>query len=242
VLTIRRCIAMLGLEGVRRAALALRPWPGPLNEAGAAELQRLVDRCKRAGRVALALRPAGYDGEVVYLVTLMQNLGRLVVNYHFPEEAAQIRRLMLPAPSSREGEPEDPGMAEEGAAFAVLGADIEAIGAAVARHWGLDEAVLTMVRRLPATTAVRNFDGDDDILRGIASCANEVVDALSLPAPRVVAALQRVVARYGRALDFTLKDLQTALQAAPEGPLSGMAPGPQADESREAPPRQGSPA
>jgi hypothetical protein len=33
VLTIRRSIAMIGLDGVRRVALALRPWPGPLSEA-----------------------------------------------------------------------------------------------------------------------------------------------------------------------------------------------------------------
>ena len=42
-------------------------------------VQRAAQRVKRAGRVAVALRPAGYDSEVVYLVTLMQNLGRLVV-------------------------------------------------------------------------------------------------------------------------------------------------------------------
>jgi hypothetical protein len=34
---------------------------------------------------------------------------------------------MQPAPA-RDGEPEEPGMSEEAAAFAVLGADIEAIG------------------------------------------------------------------------------------------------------------------
>ena len=78
VLTVRRAIAMLGLDGVRRGALALRPWPGPLGaEDAARSWPRLVERCKRAGRVALALRPAGYDAEVVYLITLLQNLGRL---------------------------------------------------------------------------------------------------------------------------------------------------------------------
>ena len=85
VLTVRRAIAMMGLEGVRRAALALRPWPGPLNDTGAADLERLIERCKRAGRVAVALRPAGYDAEVIYLITLLQNMGRLVVHYHFAD-------------------------------------------------------------------------------------------------------------------------------------------------------------
>jgi eukaryotic-like serine/threonine-protein kinase len=223
VLTVRRAIAMLGLEGVRRAALALRPWPGPLDEAGAAELKRQIERCQRAGRTALLLRPPGYDAEVVYLVTLMQNLGRLVVAYHFPDEATQIRRLMLPAPAAKEGEPEEPGMEEANAAFAVLGADIEAIGAAVARHWGLDESVLALIRRLPQGTPVRNTDSDDDLLRTLASCANEAVDALGQPAPRVAGALHRVVGRYGRTLEFGLRELQLALQGQAVGPV-GSAP------------------
>ena len=212
VLTVRRAISMLGLDGVRRAAAGLRKWPGPLRDAGVQHLQTLIERCKRAGRLAMALRPAGYDGEVVYLLTLLQNLGRLLVHYHFAEEAQQIRRLMQPAPSPRAGEPEEPGMSEVAAAFAVLGADIEALGAAVARQWGLDESVLLLVRRIPPNIQGRGTESDDDVLRVVASCANETIDALALPVARVLPALQRVVQRHGRALALTLRDLQTALQ------------------------------
>ena len=229
VLTVRRAIAMMGLDGVRHAALALREWPGPLNTTGAQELHLLFERCRRAGRVALVLRPAGYDGEVVYLITLLQNLGRLVVNYHFAEEAQQIRRLMQPAPSPREGEPEEPGMKEDAAAYAVLGADIESIGAAVARYWGLDDSVLAMIRRLPTTTAVRSTESDDDMLRLVASCANEAVDATTLPAAKVSPALQRVVQRYGRTLDLNLRGLQEALQGGtkpPQTPIAQTMPAP----------------
>ncbi len=231
VLTLRRAIALLGLDGVRRAALALRDWPGPLADAAALQLQALIDRCKRAGRVAQALRPAGYDGEVVYLIVLLQNLGRLVVQYHFADEAQQIRRLMQAATADAAGPAaaapgatppaalEEPGMSEEAASFAVLGVDTEALGAAVARLWGLDDSVLAMVRRLPLSTPVRHADSDDELLRAVASCANEAVDALALPPPRVAAALQRVVQRYGRTLDIHLRDLQAALQPA-AGPAS----------------------
>jgi non-specific serine/threonine protein kinase len=149
-----------------------------------------------------------------------------VVFYHFADEAAQIRRLMQPAPSPREGEPEDPGMSEEAAAFAVLGADIEAIGAAVARQWGLDETVLTMIRRLPLSTTVRAVENDDDMLRTVASCANEAIDALGQPAPKVMAALQRVVQRYGRVLDVDLRGLQAALQGQPTAPIAQTMPMP----------------
>ncbi len=223
VLTVRRAVAMLGLNGVRRAALALRPWPGPLDEAGAAALQALIERCKRAGRTALALRPAAYDGEVVYLMTLLQNLGRLVVQYHFADEAQQIRRLMQPLPSSREGEPDEPGMSEEAAAYAVLGADIAAIGVAVARHAGLDDSVAAMMRRLPLATPVRSADTDDEMLRALASCANEAVDALAQPASALPAALQRLAQRYGRVLGVDMGMLKQALQGREDMVISDTA-------------------
>jgi non-specific serine/threonine protein kinase len=212
VLTVRRAIAMLGMDGVRRAALALRSWPGPLAEPAAVELAALVERCKRAARIAMALRAPYFDGEVVYLLTLLQNLGRLVVHYHFADDAQQIRRLTQPAPPAREGDPPDPGMSEESAAFAVLGADIESIGQAVARWWGLEESVLAMIRRASPAAPVHQPNSDDEALRLVASCANEAADAMAQPPQKVLPALQRVVQRYGRLLDFTLRDLQEALQ------------------------------
>mgnify|MGYP002397618321 CR=1 FL=1 len=226
VLTVRRAIAMLGLDGVRRAALGLRPWPGPLTGDAVAALARAFDRARRAGQVAQALRPQGYDAELVYLVTLLQNLGRLAVQYHFPDDAQQIRRLTRPAPAQRPGDREEPGMSEEAASYAVLGTDIEAVGVAVARHWGLDASALHMVRRLPLRAPVRSADTDDDMLRTVASCANEAVDALALPAARQVDALQRVVQRYARVLSITARDLQTALAARGPAPREAASPAP----------------
>lgn len=236
ILTIRRTIEMLGIDGVRRAASTLRPWPGPLQEAQAGELSALLDRVRLAGRVAQWLRPAGYDPEIVYLLAMLQSLGRLVVQYHFPEEALQIRRLMLPAPPAKAGEPEDPGMGEEGASFAVLGVDIDALGTAVARHWGLDESVVHMMRRVPWSAPVHSPDGDNDLLRLTASCANEVVDSRAVPAHHRQAWLQRVVQRYGRVLGISLRDVQLAAQGVspndePVEHAAGTTPRPEADQA-----------
>jgi non-specific serine/threonine protein kinase len=231
VLTVRRAIALLGLDGVRRAALGLRAWPGPLQETAAQALQTLFDDAKRAGRVAQELRPAGYDAEVVHLVTLLQNLGRLVTAYHFPDETQQIHRLMKPAPPLRAGEPDQAGMSEQEASHAVLGTDIEGIGAAVARHWGLDDAVLHLIRRMPLATQPRTIDNDDDMLRAVASCANEAIDATALPAPRRQQALRRVAQRYARALNIGFNDLQDAMNAAAGAARKSRArPAPQTPE------------
>jgi len=219
VLTMRRAIAMVGMDGVRRAALSLRDWPGSLGAGAASQLEAAIARTQRAARIAQLLRPPGYDAEVVYLVALLQNLGRLVTCYHFPDEAAQIARLMQPMAAEQPGVADEPGMSEEGASQAVLGVDIEALGAAVARHWGLDESVLHMIRRFGPNAAVRTIETDDDMLRATASCANELVDALSLQPRHAMLAMQRVAQRYGRVLGLTPRDLQLAAQG--ESPHDG---------------------
>jgi HD-like signal output (HDOD) protein len=218
VLTIRRAIALVGLNGIRQAASTLRLWPGPLTPSGAEAMQRTIDRARLAGHTAQVLCPPGYDPEVIFLVAVLQNLGRLLVQYHFSDEAEQIWQLMkpLPAPANAEpGTPEQPGMSEAGASYAVLGVDIESLGAAVARHWGLGEDVQHMIHRLPRDRSPRTPDGDADVLRTAASAANDAVDAVTLlPATRMAHALGQVAQRYARALEISGKDLQEALQAA----------------------------
>jgi HD-like signal output (HDOD) protein len=250
VLTIRRSIALIGLNGLRQAANGLRLWPGPLSEAGAQALRSLMDRVRLAGYTAQAMRPAGYDAEVVYLVTVLQNLGRLLAQYHFPDEFEQIRHLMhgTPAPADAPpGTPGVPGWAESDASFAVLGIDIEALGAAVARHWGLGEEMLHMIRRLPKDLPVRMPDNDSDVLRITASAANEAVDASLMPAaaPRSSAATAGVAAdgsampssaakgsrgagprtsvaqRYARSLGLTPRIVQESLAAARQALRTG---------------------
>jgi non-specific serine/threonine protein kinase len=242
VLTIRRAVALLGLDGVRHSANALRLWPGPLSEEGARELRQLMDRVRLAGHVAQAFRPPGYDAEVVFIATVFQNLGRLLAQYHFPDESRQIRFLMQPIPPPADaprGTPPVPGWSESDASYAVLGVDIDAIGAAVARHWGLGDEMMHMIRRLPRNLPVRAPDNDIDVLRITASAANEAVDALSRggadlstspPETTIVAALDEpassqpiplpatgrtsVAARYARSLGLTPRMVQESIRAA----------------------------
>ena len=220
VLTLRRVVALIGVNGVRKAANALRAWPGPLDDAAAAQLKRTMERVRLAGHVAQALRPAGYDPEVVFLIAVMQNLGRLLVRYHFADEAEQIEQLMRPADATPSGDAavlDNPGMSEEAAAFAVLGVDVAACGHAVARQWKLGDDIEHMIRRLPADAPVRKPDNDGELLRLLASAANEAVDAVTLlPARRVGGALEKVAERYARVLRVTPRTLHDALHDARE--------------------------
>jgi non-specific serine/threonine protein kinase len=220
VLTLRRIVALIGVDGVRAAANSLRTWPGALDDERARALRDAIDTVRLAGHLAQALRPAGYDPEAVYLVTVLQNLGRLLLRYHFADEAEQIHQLMQPIPAVRsEGEivsPPQPGLDEEGAAYAVLGVTIEALGSAAARHWGLGQEIAHMIRRLPIDAPVRKPDNDNELLRIVASAANEAVEALALPAPKSATALNEVVVRYARTLRLTTRVLDDALHDARE--------------------------
>jgi hypothetical protein len=51
------------------------------------------------------------------------------------------------------------------------------------------------------------------MIRAAASCANEAVDTLALPAHRRTPALERVAQRYAKVLGVTARDLQGALRA-----------------------------
>ena len=218
LLNMQRAVAMLGLDGVKRAASALRAWPGPLSEPHAQALMSSMQRVQRAGKIAQALRPAGYDDEVIYLIALLQNLGRLLVQYHFPDDAEQIHALMQPARATPET-PDPKGMTETAAAYAVLGTDIASMGAAVARHWGLHEDVLHMIRRLSPEAPVHTSGNDADTLRATASLANDIVDALALPPAKLGAELEHLSKRYGRALGLSLKELHEALDPKATGPM-----------------------
>ncbi|WP_431104653.1 HDOD domain-containing protein [Roseateles noduli] len=210
VLNLQRAIAMLGLNGLEDAARALKPWPGPMNEGQAQFMQSVMRRVQRAGQVAQALRPAGYDGEVIYLISLMQNLGRLLVQYHFPDDAQQIRQLQV-APEATEDNPNPRGMSEQSAAYAVLGCDLESLGLAVARYWGLGDELQHMMRRQPQEAPVRHADGDTELLRLTCSLANELVDALALPERKRQAAIELATRRYARALGLGLREIYDAL-------------------------------
>lgn len=211
VLTIRRAVAMLGLDGVRRVGLGMPAWPGRLSAAEGRALGAVLDRCVQAGRVAQSLRPPGYDAEAVYMVALIQNLGRLALYHHFPEESAQILKLTQPLPPVEAGGEQAPGMAERAACFAVLGVDMDAVGKVVARHCGFDDATWFRLARISGQEVVPVGRTDDEVLRITASCANDAIDALRLPAAQAATVLGSLVQRYGKTLKLTSKSLQDAL-------------------------------
>lgn len=227
MLNMQRAVAMIGLNGLQAAVRSLKPWPGPLSELQATVMRSLMRRVHRAGLIAQNLRPAGYDPEVIYLVCLLQNLGRLLLQYHFPDDAQQIRQLMLP-PEPTEDRPHPTGMGEQAAAYAVLGCDLDALGSAVARYWGLDEDVQHMMHRASPDAPVRHAGHDTDIIRLTCSFANELVDAMVQPEGRRKQALELATRRYARVLGLGLREVMEALKPETARKEAAVSHGPEA--------------
>ncbi|HEU4457798.1 MAG TPA: HDOD domain-containing protein [Methylibium sp.] len=214
VTTVRRAIALVGVQGLRQTATGLRAWPGALEAAAprstTTAFARAMREALRSAHAARRLCPADMDGECVYLIALLQHLGPLLAGYHLPEESAQLRLLTDPEPPTKP-------MSEAAAAFAVMGVDLESIGIAVARHWGLDESLLGAMRRVSTAAPVRAPDDRNDMRRVLASAAVEGVAALSSLEARnghAAAALAKVQLRYARALTLAPNELADAVHAA----------------------------
>ena len=141
----------------------------------------------------------------------IDGLGRLLLQYHFPDDAQQIRQLMLP-PEPTEETPHPTRMGEQAAAYAVLGCDLDALGSAVARYWGLDEDVQHMMHRASPDAPVRHAGHDTDIIRLTCSFANELVDAMVQPEGRRKQALELATRRYARVLGLGLREVMEALK------------------------------
>lgn len=218
--TLSRAIVLLGQQGLRRVGGAVRTWPGALQaqtslQTGSQAVDALKEALRQAslaGHMARLLRPFNVSDEEAYIAACSQKLGWLLILYHFPDEAAQIARLMQPGPPQEAGAAPTPGMTQDAATSAVLGINLDDLTAAVMRHWGLHERLVQAARPLPRSALVRRPASPDETLRAVASLANELADARLLPPPRAGAALHQASTRYARALDVTSKECQQVLE------------------------------
>jgi non-specific serine/threonine protein kinase len=225
VTTITRSVVLMGQVGLRSVSGILRPWPGVLAAAESKDpkapppasqvsLEKALRRTCIAGHIARLLAPFSISDEEALVAAISQRLGHLLVRYHFPDEAAQIDRLMQPGPPPDPASPPTPGMGLEAAAGAVLGVDMEELSIAVMRHWGMEERLQQAARALNKSSPVRRPDDGAEMLRAVASLANELTIAVGAEPTRLQALVNHCFTRYGRALGLTFKECQEALETA----------------------------
>lgn len=207
--TVSRAVALVGMAGIRNMAVSVILLDHMHDKAHAALLKQEFLRALMAGTLASDLTPRVRQGEEAFLASMFCNLGRLLTECYFPEEAQRIRQLV--------GGPN--AVTREVAAKKVLGLGLDDLGVGVARAWGLPETLQKAMRQpvgdVPSRRIDTRADGGVERQRWLARAANEFTDAmLQHDGDEQAAALARVADSFAPALGLERRQLlQSATSA-----------------------------
>ncbi|HEU4457799.1 MAG TPA: HDOD domain-containing protein [Methylibium sp.] len=214
VSTVSRAIALMGFAGVRNLALSLVLVEHMNDKAHAQQIKQEFMRALLAGTLAEELCPGalarGGGLEEAFLGAMFQNLGRLLTEFYFPDEAEQVRKLVHPAAGTARSTPRQP-VPEAAASASVLGSSYEELGLGVAKSWGLPDN-LQRCMRAAGTLPGQPPAALPERLRWLAVAANDVADRLlhheSNDAERQVA---EAAERYARVVGIGEREMVAAV-------------------------------
>jgi eukaryotic-like serine/threonine-protein kinase len=204
--TVSRAVSLVGFNAVRNMALSLVLLEHMQDKAHVGQLKEEFLRALMAGSVASELAMATREGEEAFIGAMFQNLGRLLTEFYFPEEARQIRGLL--AAAEHQG-------GEEAAAIQVLGLAFEDLGTGVAKAWSLPDSLQRCMRKPSGPPPGKTPENGTERLRWTAMAANEISDTLLRSEPAHVAArLREVIARHARVLGQGSAQIEQAIAKA----------------------------
>ncbi len=213
--TVSRAVALMGFAGVRNLALSLVLVEHMNDKLHAQQIKQEFLRALLAGTLAEELCPGSLNQhgavEEAFLGAMMRNLGRLLSEFYFPEEAEQVRRLVSPGQSAAR---ENPKLAvpESAASQQVLGLSYEDLGLGVAKHWGLPDTLQRCMRSVSGAPPAQPPSAVPERLRWLASAANEAADVLLQHEPEEAAKrLGDLAERYARVLGVPAREVLGAV-------------------------------
>jgi eukaryotic-like serine/threonine-protein kinase len=200
--TVSRAVSLIGFNGIRNMALSLVLLEHMQDKSHAALLKEEFLRSLMAGNLASALSSVERETEEAFIGAMFQNLGRLLADYYFPDEARAIRSLTANVRAP---------MAEPAAAISVLGLSLEALGMGVAKAWGLPEGIQHCMKKPLGDPPSRPPTEVSERLRWTALAANDMADIMLRADPREVEHRLSVVAKnYAKALRMSPAEIQVA--------------------------------
>ena len=206
--TVSRAVSLVGFNGIRNMALSLVLLDHMQDKANAHLLREEFLRALMAGSIASELGATQAEGEAAFIGALFQNLGRMLAQFYFPEEAASIRGLVNAT--------HDP-VSEEVASKRVLGLGFETLGLGVSKAWGLPESIQRCIDKPAGEPPMHPAKDPHSNLRWGVRAANEMADAmLHADAAVVDVRLAQVGKRYARSLGLSVDQMQHATVAARE--------------------------
>ncbi|WP_298829935.1 serine/threonine protein kinase [uncultured Piscinibacter sp.] len=207
--TVSRAVALVGFAGIRNMALSLVLLEHMQDKGHANQLMEEFLRALMAGSLAGELCRVGREGEEAFIGAMFQNLGRLLTEYYFPEEARQIRS-MAAAGVRDAGSPAALVQAETAASISVLGLSFEELGLGIARNWGLPDNLQRCMRQPEGEPPARVPDTPGERLRWLTLAANELTDTLLRTEGDPATRLAGVAARHARGIGLTVREIQAA--------------------------------
>lgn len=203
--TISRAVVVLGFDAVRSIALSLILFDNLENKAHAQQLKEEFVKLLYAGTLAreMAGRLQVRDVEEAFIGAMLHNLGRMLTMFYFPEESAEIARLM-----------ETEKLGSHLASARVLGLSYEALGMGVARSWGFPDTLVASMKALPPGR-VRKPGSLGERLCALAGFSNELCDVvLATPDDARGKALAALASRYGDSVPVTVEQIGGLMEKA----------------------------
>ncbi len=207
--TVSRAVSLIGFVGIRNLAMSLVLVEHMQDKAHANQLKEEFLRALMAGMLASELGTMVRDSEEAFLGAMFQNLGRLLTEYYFPEEARRVRDLV--GGTGRV----TPTIAEESASVNVLGLSFEALGLGVAKAWSLPQTLQVCMRKPTGDPPARQPVDATDRLRWLTVAANQITDAmLRVDGVPLKASIAEVAKQYARALGVSAARIEAAAESA----------------------------
>jgi len=201
--TVSRAVVVLGLDAVRSIAITVMLFEHLQNKDNADQLKEEFLRANLAGVLAKDIggkSTARGDVEQAFICSMFHNLGRLLSQYYFPEESAEIRRLA-----------QQKNCADDVAALQVLGLSFEDLGVGIAQSWGFPRLIVNSMRKLPVGS-IRRPTNAEDRLRVLAALSNELCSLVAAAGgEQPQKELRRIVARFGEVIELDEQGLQRTL-------------------------------
>ena len=207
--TVSRAVALVGFAGIRNMALSLVLLEHMHDKGHANQLKEEFLRSLMAGSVASELCTVDRESEEAFIGAMFQNLGRLLTEFYFPEEARQVRSAV--AEQAQSGRPQGPA-AEDAASIGVLGLSFEDLGLGVAKSWGLPDTLQRCMRKPVGEMPARPSDKSVERLKWLAVAANEVADTLlrADSSEHAAAGMAAVAKRYSAVLGVSPRKIEGA--------------------------------
>jgi HD-like signal output (HDOD) protein len=206
--SLQRAVALMGFQPVGMLATSLTLFDKLPKGPNGDRVREEFSRALRAAMLANQFCPVRRLEESAYISAMFQNLGTMLAWMHFPEEAAEVEKLL--------SEMESPDHeALQTASRQVLGMGYDDLAIEVARLWGWPESLQLNLRRLEPSDPEQACT-DEEYLRVVCTAANRL--AAKLPDVQGEEAMEACLAefrgRYGIPLGLAEEELPGMVERA----------------------------